>query len=43
MILLGDRVLPSSIGQGHNSMLSPFITTVALVYGALLGFTVVVA
>jgi hypothetical protein len=42
-ILLGDRVLPASIGQGHNSTLSPFVTTVALVYGALLGFTVVVA
>jgi hypothetical protein len=42
-ILLGDRVLPSSTSAGHNSTLSPFVTTVALVYGALLGFTVVVA
>jgi hypothetical protein len=42
-ILLGHRVLSSSVGPGHNSTLSPFVTTVALVYGALLGFTVVVA
>lgn len=30
-------------GSGYNSSLSPFLTTVGLVYGALLGFTVVVA
>jgi Protein of unknown function (DUF4239) len=43
MILIADRVIPSKIGKEHNSTLSPFLTTVALVYGALLGFTVVVA
>src|ERR1700755_2368585 len=43
IILLANRLLPSSIGKEHNSALSPFLTTVALVYGALLGFTVVVA
>jgi len=43
MILLADRVMPTRIGKEHNSTLSPFLTTVALVYGALLGFTVVVA
>jgi len=43
MILLADRVMPTGIGKEHNSTLSPFLTTVALVYGALLGFTVVVA
>lgn len=42
-IWVADRVLPSTTGAGHNSTLSPFVTTVALVYGALLGFTVVVA
>ncbi len=30
-------------GTGYNASLSPFLTTVSLVYGALLGFTVVVA
>jgi hypothetical protein len=43
MILLADQVIPAGIGREHNSTLSPFLTTVALVYGALLGFTVVVA
>jgi uncharacterized protein DUF4239 len=43
MILVADRVIPSGVGRDHNSTLSPFLTTVALVYGALLGFTVVVA
>ena len=42
-ILVANRVIPSSVGPEHNSTLSPFLTTVALVYGALLGFTVVVA
>jgi Protein of unknown function (DUF4239) len=42
-ILVANRLIPSSIGTEHNSTLSPFLTTVALVYGALLGFTVVVA
>jgi hypothetical protein len=42
-VWLGDRILGDSAEAGHNSTLSPFVTTVALVYGALLGFTVVVA
>jgi hypothetical protein len=42
-ILAANRIISSSIGKEHNSVLSPFLTTVALVYGALLGFTVVVA
>jgi hypothetical protein len=42
-ILVANRIISSSIGKEHNSVLSPFLTTVALVYGALLGFTVVVA
>jgi hypothetical protein len=42
-ILLANRLIPSSVGKENNSTLSPFVTTVALVYGALLGFTVVVA
>lgn len=39
---LGNRALPN-VGKEHNSTLSPFLTVVGLVYGALLGFTVVVA
>lgn len=42
-IWVGDRALSDSIGQENNSALSPFLTCVALVFGALLGFTVVVA
>ena len=42
-ILVANRVMSGGVGNGHNSTLSPFLTTVALVYGALLGFTVVVA
>jgi len=42
-ILAANRIIRSSIGKEQNSTLSPFLTTVALVYGALLGFTVVVA
>src|SRR6185437_7441440 len=42
-IWLGDRILSDSVEKSHNSSLSSFVTTVALVYGALLGFTVVVA
>jgi Protein of unknown function (DUF4239) len=38
-----NGVLGHSAGREYNSTLSPFVTTVALVYGALLGFTVVVA
>jgi uncharacterized protein DUF4239 len=41
-ILLANRIL-SSAGKEHNSAVSPFITVVGLVYGALLGFTVVVS
>jgi purine-cytosine permease-like protein len=41
-ILLANRKLTQA-GPEHNSTLSPFITVVGLVYGALLGFTVVVA
>ena len=40
---VANRVVPISVGKGISSTLSPFVTTVALVYGALLGFTVVVA
>jgi hypothetical protein len=43
MIKLADRMLSDSVGQETNSALSPFLTCVALVFGALLGFTVVVA
>ncbi len=39
---LGNRAL-QDVGKEHNSTLSPFLTVVGLVYGALLGFTVVVA
>jgi Protein of unknown function (DUF4239) len=42
-VLLANRILPNRVSTGHNSMLSPFLTCVALVYGPLLGFTVVVA
>jgi Protein of unknown function (DUF4239) len=41
-ILLANRAMPD-VGSGHNSTLSPFISVVGLVYGSLLGFTVVVA
>jgi Protein of unknown function (DUF4239) len=43
MIKLADRTLSDSVGQKQNSALAPFLTCVALVFGALLGFTVVVA
>src|ERR1700732_4142453 len=42
-IIVANRVVDESTGKKYNSALSPFLTTVALVYGALLGFTVVVA
>lgn len=42
-VLLADRTLSKKLGDGHNSALSPFLTCVSLVYGALLGFTIVVA
>jgi hypothetical protein len=41
---LADRTRGEDDDRGATtSSLSPFLTTVALVYGALLGFTVVVA
>jgi hypothetical protein len=43
MIWLANRVLSDSVGHENNSALSPFLTCVALVFGAVLGFTVVVA
>lgn len=42
-VVVADRVLDDSIGPQHNSTLSPFMTVTGLVFGALLGFTVVVA
>ncbi|OBI46314.1 DUF4239 domain-containing protein [Mycobacterium sp. E796] len=41
-VQLGSRVLSDDTGPEHNSALSPYVTVVGLVYGALLGFTVVV-
>jgi hypothetical protein len=41
-VQLGSRVLSADTDPGHNSALSPYVTVVGLVYGALLGFTVVV-
>ena len=40
---LADRTLSKPVPTGHNGALSPFMTCVGLVYGALLGFTIVVA
>src|SRR6478736_5140000 len=40
---LADRTLAKPVSDGHNGALSPFMTCVGLVYGALLGFTIVVA
>jgi hypothetical protein len=42
-MLLADRTLPKPVSEGHNGALSPFLTCVGLVYGALLGFVIVVA
>ena len=42
-IWLGHRSLPDPVSEGHNGALSPFLTCVGLVYGALLGFVIVVA
>jgi hypothetical protein len=42
-IWLANRTGVPEHGAGYNSSLSSFLTTVSLVYGALLGFTVVVA
>ncbi|MDV3129118.1 DUF4239 domain-containing protein [Mycobacterium sp. 21AC1] len=41
-VLLASRVVARGARPEHNSILSPFLTVVGLVYGALLGFTVVV-
>ena len=40
---VAHRTLPEQVSKGHNGALSPFLTCVGLVYGALLGFTIVVA
>ena len=42
-VWLSNRVMSQPVGTEHNSTLSPFLTVVGLVFGALLGFTVVVA
>ena len=42
-VWLGHRLVPQPVSSNHNSTLSPFLTCVSLVYGALLGFTIVVA
>lgn len=42
-IWLAHRTLPDPVAEGHNGALSPFLTCVGLVYGALLGFVIVVA
>src|SRR6476661_8469615 len=42
-VVLGLRMIPRPVSSNHNSTLSPFLTCVSLVYGALLGFTIVVA
>ena len=40
---LSKRTLGENAEPTHKSSLSPFLTVVGLVFGALLGFTVVVA
>ena len=42
-VWLSNRTLGENVGPAHNPSLSPFLTVVGLVFGALLGFTVVVA
>ena len=42
-IWLANRTFSDPAGQEDNAALSPFLTCVGLVFGALLGFTVVVA
>jgi len=42
-VWLASRTLPKQVSDAHNGALSPFLTCVGLVYGALLGFTIVVA
>lgn len=41
-VLIASRILAHDARPEHNSILSPFLTVVALIFGALLGFTVVV-
>src|ERR1700752_4508838 len=41
-VWLASHVVSRGARPEHNSVLSPFLTVVGLVYGALLGFTVVV-
>jgi hypothetical protein len=41
-VWLAGRIISREWRPEHNSILSPFLTVVGLVYGALLGFTVVV-
>lgn len=41
-VQLAGRIVSRDTRPEHNSILSPFLTVVGLVYGALLGFTVVV-
>jgi Protein of unknown function (DUF4239) len=41
-VVLSTRIVSHDTGPEQNSILSPFLTVVGLVYGALLGFTVVV-
>jgi Protein of unknown function (DUF4239) len=41
-IWLGNRTLPAvTRGRDHNPMMAPFVAVVGLLYGGLLGFTVV--
>ncbi len=42
-IWLAHRTVRAEVSEGYNGALSPFMTCVGLVYGALLGFTIVVA
>jgi branched-subunit amino acid ABC-type transport system permease component len=39
---LAERTLSKPVSKRHNKTLSPFMTCVGLVYGALLGFTTIV-
>lgn len=42
-VWLSERTIGSAVAREHNPQFSPFLTVVGLVFGALLGFTVVVA
>ena len=41
-VSLTDRLMPG-VGAEHNSKISPYLSVIGIVYGALLGFTVVVS